>query len=71
MIQALAFEAGGLLVASPLFAHFTGAQAGDALGRDALVADIGLTLAYALYGYFFHWGFDLLRPVRTVTRSTR
>ena len=138
VIQALAFETGGLLVVSPLFAHFTGARTGDALivlvalsiavmvwsafyntafdrvehgltgrvasdrlhglrvlhtlgaeatavivtwpllvaltplgWRDALVADIGLTLAYALYGYFFHWGFDRLRPVHTITRSTQ
>jgi uncharacterized membrane protein len=30
---------------------------------EALVADIGLTLAYAAYGYCFHLGFDRLRPV--------
>lgn len=32
---------------------------------DALTADIGLTLAYAAYGYLFHLGFDQLRPVRS------
>ena len=31
---------------------------------DALVADLGLTVAYAVYGYLFHLGFDRLRPVR-------
>lgn len=31
---------------------------------EALVADIGLILTYARYGYFFHLGFDHLRPVR-------
>lgn len=30
---------------------------------DALVADIGLTLVYTVYGYLFHLGFDRLRPV--------
>jgi uncharacterized membrane protein len=30
---------------------------------QALVADIGLSLAYAIYGYFFHLGFDRWRPV--------
>ena len=30
---------------------------------EALVADIGLTLTYALYGYLFHLGFDRLRPI--------
>ena len=29
----------------------------------ALVADIGLTLAYALYGYLFHLTYDACRPV--------
>jgi uncharacterized membrane protein len=32
---------------------------------EALLADIGLTLAYALYGYLFHLVFDRLRPVPT------
>lgn len=31
---------------------------------QALLADIGLSLAYAVYGYLFHWGFDRLRPVQ-------
>jgi uncharacterized membrane protein len=30
---------------------------------DALVADLGLTVAYVVYGYAFHWVFDRLRPV--------
>ena len=30
---------------------------------EALVAEGGLTLTYAVYGYFFHLGFDRLRPV--------
>jgi len=30
---------------------------------QALAAEIGLTLVYALYGYLFHLGFDHLRPV--------
>ena len=42
------------------------------LGRlQALVANIGLTLAYALYGYFFHLGFDRLRPVGTSATKAR
>lgn len=130
LIQTLWFEALGLAVVSPLFAHFAGASMGESLvvlmvlsiavmswsalyntafdlievrctGRvasdrphglriahtiglevtaalltwplivalttlgwlEALVADIGLTLTYALYGYLFHLGFDRLRPV--------
>ena len=131
LIQTLWFEALGLLIVSPLFAHFAGASIGESLvvlivlsfavmgwsalyntafdlievrrtGRvasdrphglriahtiglevtaalvtwplivalttlgwlEALVADIGLTLTYTLYGYLFHLGFDHLRPVR-------
>ena len=36
---------------------------------DALVAEIGLTLIYAVYGYLFHLAFDRLRPVRMGPRS--
>jgi uncharacterized membrane protein len=34
----------------------------------ALAVDIGLTLAYALYAYVFHLGFDWLRPVARETK---
>jgi uncharacterized membrane protein len=38
---------------------------------EALAADVGLTLAYVIYGYFFHLGFDKLRPVQPCsTRGT-
>jgi uncharacterized membrane protein len=30
---------------------------------QALIADVGLSVAYAIYGYFFHLGFDRWRPV--------
>ena len=30
---------------------------------EALAAEIGLTVAYSVYGYAFHLGFDRLRPV--------
>ena len=30
---------------------------------DALAADLGLTLAYSIYGYFFYLCFDRLHPV--------
>ena len=130
LIQTLWFEALGLAVVSPFFAHFAGTSMGESLmllitlsaammawaglyntafdlielrctGRaasdrphglriahtiglevtaalvtwpllvaltplgwlESLVADIGLTLTYALYGYLFHLGFDRLRPI--------
>jgi uncharacterized membrane protein len=132
LIQTLWFEALGIVVVSPLFAHFAGPSMGESLvvltalsvtmmcwsalyntafdlievrytgrvasdrphglrvlhtiGNDAtalmvtwplmvaltplawlqaLAAEIGLTLVYALYGYLFHLGFDRLRPIRT------
>lgn len=37
--------------------------------REALIAELGLTLAYALYGYLFHLGFDRLRPVAPLARA--
>jgi uncharacterized membrane protein len=36
---------------------------------EALVADLGLTLAYTAYAYVFHIVFDRLRPVRTDARA--
>jgi uncharacterized membrane protein len=29
----------------------------------ALLADLGLAVAYSAYAYLFHWGYDRLRPV--------
>jgi uncharacterized membrane protein len=130
LIQTLWFEALGIVIVSPLFAHFAGPSLGKSIivltalsvmmmcwsalyntafdlievrctGRvasdrphglrvlhtignevtalivtwpmmvaltplawlQALAAEIGLTLVYALYGYLFHLGFDHLRPV--------
>jgi uncharacterized membrane protein len=34
---------------------------------EAIAADLGLTLAYAIYSYFFHLAFDKLRPVQADT----
>ena len=131
LIQTLWFEALGIVIVSPLFAHFAGPSLGKSIivltalsvtmmcwsalyntafdlievrctGRvasdrphglrvlhtignevtaltvtwpmlvaltpldwlQALAAEIGLTLVYALFGYLFHLGFDNLRPVR-------
>lgn len=57
----LGHELSATLVSWPLIAALT------PLGWiDALWADVGLTLAYVIYGYVFHLVFDRLRPVRTV-----
>jgi uncharacterized membrane protein len=58
VLHAVGLEVTSALVTWPLIAIVTG------LGwLEALVADLGLTIAYAIYGYFFHLGFDRLRPV--------
>jgi len=57
-VQTIGLEATAIIVTCPLIVALT------PLGwLEALVAQIGLTLAYAVYGYFFHLGFDRLRPV--------
>jgi uncharacterized membrane protein len=60
VLHTLGLEVTAALVTWPLIVALT------PLGwLEALVADIGLTLAYGLYGYAFHLGFDRLRPVRS------
>ena len=56
--HALALEASAVAVSCPAIVALTG------LGwTAALAADLGLTLAYAAYGYGFHALYDRLRPV--------
>jgi uncharacterized membrane protein len=31
---------------------------------EALALNVGLTIAYAIYAYFFHLAYDIVRPVR-------
>jgi uncharacterized membrane protein len=58
VLHAVGLEVTSALVTWPLIVVVAG------LGwLEALVADLGLTIAYAIYGYFFHLGFDRLRPV--------
>lgn len=57
--HALGLEGSVLLATWPLI-HYVGGLS----WRDALIADIGLTLTYAAYAWAFHWAFDRLRPVR-------
>jgi uncharacterized membrane protein len=58
VLHAAALEATATLVTWPLILALT------PLGLlEALFADLGLAVAYAVYGYFFHLAFDHLRPV--------
>jgi uncharacterized membrane protein len=59
LVHAVGLEVTAALLTWPLIVALT------PLGwLDALVADIGLTVAYTVYGYLFHLAFDRLRPVR-------
>jgi uncharacterized membrane protein len=58
LLHALLHEASAAAVTWPLIVALT-----DLSWAQALVADLGLTLAYAGYAYFFHLGYDRLRPV--------
>ena len=62
VLHALALEASALVVTWPLIVAMTALS-----WRQAFVAEVGLTLAYAAYGYCFHLAFDHFRPVPTPT----
>ena len=58
MFHAFGFEGGLLLVSLPIVMLWTG------MGWiDALLADLGLALAYVLYAYVFNLGYDRLFPI--------
>lgn len=58
LVHALLFESTAVVATCPLIIAFTGWSLPQALG-----ADVGLSLLYAAYGYFFHWLYDRVRPV--------
>lgn len=58
-LHALGLEITSVVVTTPLIWALT-----DLLWGQALLADLGLAAAYAVYGYAFHWAYDRLRPVR-------
>ena len=58
VVQALGFEGGLLLISLPIVMAWTG------MGWfDALVADIGLALAYVAYAYVFNLAYDRVFPI--------
>src|SRR5262245_18000181 len=59
IVHALGLEASSLIVTWPLVMLVT-----DFTWLEAIAAQLGLTLAYAIYGYFYQLGFDRLRPVQ-------
>jgi uncharacterized membrane protein len=64
MVHAVGLETSAALVTWPLIVALTPWS-----WMQALLADVGLSLAYAVYGYLFHLGFDRLRPVRSDVRG--
>jgi uncharacterized membrane protein len=66
VLHTIGLETSAIVLTWPLVVTFT------PLGwYEALLADIGLTLAYVAYGYVFHLAFDRLRPVHAEPRSQR
>jgi uncharacterized membrane protein len=66
VVHTIGNEATALIVTWPLMVALT-----PLAWLQALAAEIGLTLAYVLYGYLFHLGFDRLRPVRAGASDDR
>ena len=58
-LHALLHELTAMVVSCPVIYAMTPLSWGE-----ALLADLGLTLAYTAYAYAFHVGYDRLRPVR-------
>lgn len=58
VVHAVALEFTAVLVTCPVIYALTPLS-----WTEALLADLALTATYAVYGYAFHWVYDLLRPV--------
>lgn len=65
VLHALLHEGSAVVVTCPTIVAMTGLS-----WSEALVADLGLTLAYALYAYLFHLLYDACRPVTNVVISS-
>lgn len=59
LVHAASHETTTVIVTLPILIWL-----GDTGFWSALLADLGLTLLYAAYAYFFHLVYDHLRPVR-------
>ena len=60
--HALGFEGGLVLITLPIVMLWTGMS-----WLDALLADIGLAIAYALYAFVFNIGYDRVFPIDSST----
>lgn len=64
LLHALLHEASAVVITWPTIVAMTGLS-----WSAALVADIGLTVAYALYAYVFHLLYDAWRPLQVAQPS--
>lgn len=60
MAHATGFEGGLILISVPIVMIWTSMS-----WLEALVADIGLALAYVVYAFFFNLGYDRVFPIDT------
>jgi uncharacterized membrane protein len=58
VVHAAGLEASAVLVTCPVICALTPMS-----WTQGLLANVALTLTYAVYGYAFHWVFDRLRPI--------
>jgi uncharacterized membrane protein len=57
-VHAIGLESSAVLLTCPVILVMTNSSL-----AAALLANLGLTAIYAVYGYAFHWAYDRLRPV--------
>lgn len=57
-LHAIGLEVSSVVVTTPVIWAMS-----DLGWWGALLADLGLAVAYSAYAYLFHWGYDRLRPV--------
>lgn len=58
VVHAVGFESGLLVLTLPLTAWWLGISL-----WQALMLDLGISLFYLVYAFFYNWGYDLLFPV--------
>lgn len=58
VVHALSLEGSSVMLSTPVLMW-----AADLAFLEALLIDIGLTLAYAAYAFLFHLGYDAVRPI--------
>ena len=63
VLQALLLEAGSTAATTPVIAVWTGVS-----WQTALAEDIGLTLAYTVYAFFYGIAYDRMFPIRVEIR---